>query len=172
MNPSPLFIYSELLRDTLPELPVVSRPAPQTIDPAGEDKAPIPTKRSLNILCIDDDEQILEMMKECLSPYTHRVRVASGGKHGIELFRTAILKSEPYEVVITDLGMPDMDGYQVSRAIKAESPHTPIIMMTGGGMMTKEGGETTAAVDVVVAKPPRISELNDLLLRIAKPAQE
>jgi CheY-like chemotaxis protein len=57
--------------------------------------------------------------------------VASGGEHGMELFRTAMLKNQPYEVVITDLGMPKMDGHQVAQTIKAEFPHTPVIMMTG-----------------------------------------
>ena len=163
--------YSELRRNTLPDPPEVSRHGPQTIHQAGGDKAPTTPKRSLHILCIDDDEQILEMMKDCLTHYEHRVRVASGGKYGIELFHTAMLKSEPYEVVITDLGMPDMDGYQVARTIKADYPNTPIIMMTGRGTMAKEGGEMASAVDAVVGKPPHIGELNDLLLRIVMPAR-
>jgi DNA-binding response OmpR family regulator len=152
--------------ETQPASPEVSRPGSQTINPAGGDKAPSPSKRSLHVLCIDDDESILEMMKDCLAHFGHQVRVASGGKHGIELFCTAMLKSEPYEVVITDLGMPDMDGHQVARMIKAESPGTPIIMMTGEGRNMKPGVAAASAVDVVVSKPPRIQELNELLLKI------
>ena len=167
MNSAPIFTYSELLRDTLPDPSGVPRHRPQTINPAGGDQAPSPPKRSLHVLCIDDDESVLELMKECLTHYEHRVGIASGGKHGLELFCTAILKSEPYDVVITDLGMPDMDGYQVARVIKIESPSTPVIMMTGGGTMAKEGGEMGSAVDSVVGKPPRIEELNNLLLRMA-----
>ena len=163
--------YSELRRDTLPDPPEVSRHGPQTINQAGGGKAPTTPKRSLHILCIDDDEQILEMMKDCLTHYEHQVRVASGGKYGIELFRTAILKSEPYEVVITDLAMPDIDGYQVARTIKAESPNMPIIMMTGRDMIAKEGGKMASVVDVLVDKPPHIEQLNNLLLRIVKPAK-
>ncbi|MGA2280947.1 MAG: response regulator [Verrucomicrobiota bacterium] len=163
--------YSELRHDTLPDTPEVSRHGPQTINQAGGDKAPTTPKRSLHILCIDDDEQILEMMKDCLAHYEHRVRVASGGKYGMELFRTAMLKSEPYEVVITDLVMPDMDGYQVARVIKTESPNTPIIMITGRDTLAKEGGAISSAVDAVVDKPPHIEELNNLLLRIVKPAK-
>ena len=56
----------------------------------------------------------------------------------MELFRTAMLESQPYEVVITDFGMPDMDGQHVARTIKAESPNTPVIMMTGKGAITKQ----------------------------------
>ena len=125
--------------------------------------------RSVHILCIDDDEQFLETMKDCLSHFEHQVRVASGGKRGIELFRTAVLKSQPYEVVITDLGMPDMDGQSVARAIKAESPNTPVIIMTGDGAITRTGEEMARIVDAVVNKPPHIQELNDLVLRMVAP---
>ncbi|MGO8742761.1 MAG: response regulator [Limisphaerales bacterium] len=166
-KPSPLFTCSELPRDTLPDPPEGSRPGPQTIHQAGGDQAPVPPKRSLHILCIDDDEQILEMMKDCLTHFNHRVRVASGGKYGIELFCTAILKSEPYDVVITDLSMPDVNGYEVARTIKNESPNTPIIMMTGVDTTTKDARLMSTAVDAVATKPPRMQELNDLLLRMA-----
>ncbi len=144
-------------------MPDDSQPVPQLVPTAGAGEAPAPPRRSLHVLCVDDDESILEMMKDCLTHFGHRVKVASGGKYGIELFCTAILKSEPYDVVITDLGMPDVNGYRVARTIKDESPDTPIIMMTGEGAIGKEGG----AVDVVVCKPPCIQELNDLLLRLA-----
>ena len=106
--------------------------------PAGGALPQLKQKRSLHILCIDDDAQVREFLNDCLTHFDHRVMVASGGKHGLELFRTATLKNQPYEVVITDLGMPDIDGQRVARTIKAESPNTPVIMMTGWG--TIHGG--------------------------------
>jgi DNA-binding response OmpR family regulator len=152
------------------ELPEVSRPGLQTISRAGRDMTQTKPQRSLYILFIDDDPQIREFMTVCLTQFEHRVMVASGGKQGIEMFRTAMLKNQPYEVVITDLGMPDVDGRIVARTIRTESPNTAIIMMTGWGVMMKEDGETVPDVDVVVNKPPRMHELNNLLLRMAKPA--
>ena len=168
MNTSPMLTYSEPPCDTLPDPPEVSRPCPQkTSHQAGGDQASVPPKRSLRVLCIDDDEQILEMMKDCLTHFNHRVRVASGGKYGIELFCTAILRSEPYAVVITDLSMPDVNGYEVARTIKDESPKTFIIMMTGADTTTKDAKLMSTAVDAVVGKPPNMQELNELLLRMA-----
>lgn len=158
MNTSP--------RVTCSDPPEISRPGPQTIPPADGDRAPTTPKRSLHILCIDDDALILEVTKNSLTHFEHRVRVASGGKHAIELFSTAILEKEPYDVVITDLGMPDMNGYQVARTIKDESPKTPIVMMTGGGTIKAEAGERASAVNVVIGKPPRMQQLNDMLLRL------
>jgi DNA-binding response OmpR family regulator len=126
-------------------------------------------KRSLHILCIDDDEHIRDFMTLSLTRFEHRVTVASGGKHGLELFRTATLENHPYEVVITDLGMPDIDGQCVARMIKAESPKTPVIMMTGWGTIMDDEREADLPVDAVVGKPPCMEELNDLVLRIAMP---
>jgi DNA-binding NtrC family response regulator len=123
-------------------------------------------KRSLHILCIDDDALVLEIMTRCLTRMEHRVTVASGGKHGLELFRTATLENQPYEVVITDLGMPDIDGQCVAQTIKAESPKTPVIMMTGWGTIMDDEKEADLPVDAVVGKPPCMQELNDLVLRI------
>jgi CheY-like chemotaxis protein len=142
--------------------PIQEKP-PQTMRGTSPQVKP---KRSLHILCIDDDAQVRQLLDDCLTHFNHRVMVASGGEHGMELFRTAMLKNQPYEVVITDLGMPKMDGHQVARTIKAESPNTPIIMMTGWGTIMREEGETASEVDAVIGKPPRMQELNDLLLRV------
>jgi CheY-like chemotaxis protein/anti-sigma regulatory factor (Ser/Thr protein kinase) len=122
--------------------------------------------RSLRILCIDDESQMQELLKHCLTTLDHQVTTASGGKQGVEMFRAAALQKQPYQMVITDLGMPDIDGHQVAKTIKAESPRTPIVMMTGWGTMMKEDGETAPEVDAVVGKPPRIQELNSLILQL------
>ena len=122
--------------------------------------------RALRVLCIDDEPQIRQLLNDCLTNFNHRVTVASTGKRGTELFREAMKRNQPYEAVITDLGMPEVDGHQVARTIKTESPNTPVIMLTGWGTMMKEDGETIQQVDAVVSKPPHLKELNELLLRV------
>lgn len=148
----------------------VSRHHLPTINQAGGDIGQTKPKRSLCILCIDDDPQVGELLNDCLTRLGHRVMVASGGKEGIEMFRTATLKNQPYEVVVTDMRMPDIDGRQVARTIKAESPNTPIILLTGWGAIIRDDGNTTPGVDVVVNKPPHMQELNELILRMTTPA--
>jgi DNA-binding NtrC family response regulator len=138
--------------------------------PGRDPLAQLKKKRSLHILCIDDDPLVREFLNDCLTHFQHRVKVASGGRHGLEMFRTATLQNQPYEVVITDLGMPDIDGQRVARAIKAESPKTPVILMTGWGTFREDEGEPALPVDAVVGKPPRMQELNDLILRMTSPA--
>jgi DNA-binding NtrC family response regulator len=88
----------------------------------------------------------------------------------VELFQSAHLTEARYEAVITDLGMPDFDGNKVAEAIKAISPTTPIIMMTGWGSLMKAAGEKAPGIDALVSKPPRIAEINKLLLQLTLPA--
>jgi signal transduction histidine kinase/ActR/RegA family two-component response regulator len=147
----------------------VRESVPQTVasvEPQGN------PNRSLNILCIDDEQQILQLLSDCLQSFGHRVTLASNGKKGLELFRAAGLKTPPYEAVITDLGMADLDGHQIAKIIKAESPRTPIIMMTGWGTIMKQNKETAPEVDALVGKPPNLRQLNALLLQLTDPARK
>jgi signal transduction histidine kinase/CheY-like chemotaxis protein len=143
-------------------------PIREQIAPAAPQVTPrVARQRSLNVLCIDDEMVIRDILNDSLKTFSHRVTVAPSGKDGIELFRAAIKQKTPYQAVITDLGMPEMDGHQVARIIKAESPKTPVIMLTGWGAIMKEEGETAPEVDAIIAKPARIDELNNLLLETA-----
>jgi CheY-like chemotaxis protein len=150
------------IRDKLTDQDRVIRQPAAPQDVASEVKQ----NRALRVLCIDDEPQIRQLLNDCLTNFNHRVTVASTGKRGTELFREAMKRNQPYEAVITDLGMPEVDGHQVARTIKTESPNTPVIMMTGWGTMMKEDGETVQQVDAVISKPPLIKELNELLLRV------
>jgi signal transduction histidine kinase/ActR/RegA family two-component response regulator len=150
------------IRDKLTDQDRVIRQPAAPQDVASEVKQ----NRALRVLCIDDEPQIRQLLNDCLTNFNHRVTVASTGKRGTELFREAMKRNQPYEAVITDLGMPEVDGHQVARTIKTESPNTPVIMMTGWGTMMKEDGETVQQVDAVISKPPGIKELNELLLRV------
>lgn len=146
--------------------PIREKPRTTVNSPATSFKS----KKGLNILCIDDDEPIRLLLQDCLTFYNHHVVTAADGEQGVEFFRAARLKKQPFAVVITDLGMPKMDGHQLARIIKAESPLTPIIMMTGWGTMMKEDNKPVPEVDALVGKPPRMQELNGLILQVT--AQE
>jgi two-component system sensor histidine kinase EvgS len=168
MKAFPKFIDSELLRDAQPDRRDAFRQCPPAAKPA--ETRPVPPTRSLHLLCIDDDEPILQSIRDLLAFFGHRVEVAPGGKCGVEMFCAAIQKGKPFDVVITDMNMPEVSGYAVAQMIKTESPHTPVILMTGAGNTLRDSGALSASVDVVVNKPPHLEELNALLLRMAKPA--
>lgn len=144
--------------------PVRDMPAASAHKPERPPK-PLPAMR---ILCVDDEPLLREMMKQILESGGHTVELADGGENGLATFRAALEKKEAFDVVITDLGMPYLDGRQLSRALKNESPDTPIIMLTGWGTIMKEDGDMPAQVDGVLSKPPKIAELYSMLAKVIR----
>jgi CheY-like chemotaxis protein len=125
-----------------------------------------PTARNLRILVIDDDPALNESLRNTLQADGHHVTTAGGGQEGIDAFRSARQTSEPFDIVITDLGMPYVDGRQVVDNIRASTPHTPIIMLTGWGQQLEAENEQTPRVDRLLSKPPRLQELRSALAEL------
>jgi CheY-like chemotaxis protein len=90
---------------------------------------------------------------------------ANGGREGIEAFREAHDNQKTFSVVVTDLGMPYVDGRQVANAVKSISPDSPVILLTGWGQRLQAEGDLPAHVNLVLAKPPRLRELREALAR-------
>ena len=122
--------------------------------------------RSLRILVVDDDAALNESLRSTLQEEGHHVIGAAGGQAGIDAFRGALQTAEPFDIVITDLGMPYVDGYQVAAAVRAAAPDTPIIMLTGWGKGLPEDSRAPQ-VDRLLSKPPRLQELRSALAELA-----
>ena len=122
----------------------------------------------LQILYIDDEPLLRELLKELLERDGHLVRVSDNGQSGLEAFRSARQQGNPFDVVITDLGMPYLDGRQVAKILKRESPATPVVMLTGWGTIMREDGAVPEQVDGVLSKPPRCRELRETLCRVTQ----
>jgi PAS domain S-box-containing protein len=131
--------------------------------------APPPTvfvaPRGLRILLVDDDPVLLKSLRDSLEGDGHGVTVANGGKEGIELFRTALAAKQPFSAVISDLGMPYVDGRQVASTVKSLSVSTPVLLLTGWGRRIVDEGDTPKHVDAVLAKPPKLRDLREALAR-------
>jgi CheY-like chemotaxis protein len=117
----------------------------------------------LRILIVDDDPLILQSVRHILEVDGHSVEVADGGQAGIDAFAAADVRGEPFEVVITDLGMPHVDGRTLAAAVKAITPDMPVVMLTGWGHRLLADGERPEHVDRVLCKPPKIAELRKAL---------
>lgn len=162
-------IESEVDKGTTVRLVLPVSPTPQSkTAPVGGAEQP---DRSLRVLFIDDEPVLREMIEEVLSFHQHQVESADGGEAGVAMFEKAKAKRRPFDVVITDLGMPGMDGKQVAERIKALSPKTPIILLTGWGMMLDEKGRGMSNVDALLNKPPRLNDLLQALAKVVSPAQ-
>jgi CheY-like chemotaxis protein/anti-sigma regulatory factor (Ser/Thr protein kinase) len=138
------------------------------VEPAPQPVATIEVPRELDLLLVDDDPILLNSLREILQLDGHRIRTASGGQAGIEMFRDSLLPGgSPIDLVITDLGMPHVDGRQVAGAIKLASPATPVVMLTGWGERLLAEARTPPHVDRVLGKPPRLRELRAALAELA-----
>jgi len=120
----------------------------------------------MHILCIDDEPLLRDLIKDLLESDGHTVHVADGGQTGIAAFRAA-QQDRAFDAIITDLGMPFVDGRQVARILKSESPATPVILLTGWGAFMNADGELPEHVDRVLSKPPRAKELRKTLSQLA-----
>jgi len=74
-----------------------------------------------------------------------------------------------FAAVITDLGMPYVDGRKVAGAVKDTSPSTPVIMLTGWGQRLVAEGDIPLHVDRVLSKPPKLRELRETLAHCCQP---
>jgi CheY-like chemotaxis protein len=104
-------------------------------------------------------------LQEILEADGHTITAADGGQAGIDAFLAQHATGSPFEVVITDLGMPHIDGRRVSAAVKGASPDTVVVMLTGWGQRLVASGDIPAHVDRVLSKPPKLRELRDALAR-------
>ena len=88
----------------------------------------LPEKKMLQkrILLVDDESIILETYSSLLSEKGFSVVTASSGREALERF-----SRDSFDLVITDLAMPDGDGFKLLEEIKEISPHTPVIVFTG-----------------------------------------
>ncbi len=143
-------------------LRVAKHPVPAH-EPAPAPTGPMPHR----VLVVDDDPLVAATLNHALQTDGHAVLVAQGGQEGIDHFRQALEGGEPFDLVITDLGMPHVDGRQVALAIKTASKSTPVILLTGWGQRLDAEGELPMHVDEVLSKPPSLVQLREAIARVA-----
>lgn len=109
-----------------------------------------------HILLIDDDLRFRKTLRLALDSHGYKVTEAAGGKEALDL----IVPKDP-DVIVLDWQMPDMDGIQTCRILRARSK-VPIIIVSGNRSNSREAALEAGANDYV----PKPFSLNDLLIRI------
>jgi len=104
--------------------------------------------RRARILVIDDEDSVRDVLSRMLKTKGHKVVVAPNGEEGIERF-----KSETFDLVFTDLGMPKLSGWDVGKTIKEMNPKTPIAMITGWGVELDREKLNESGIDLIISKP-------------------
>jgi signal transduction histidine kinase len=115
-----------------------------------------PRTSGMRIVVVDDNEEMREMLCEALEGMNYEVHAAGDGKHGLEL----VLSLHP-DVALVDIGLPEMDGYAVARAIRerfnGDSPR--LVAMTGYGQPSDRDRTREAGFDSHLVKPVSLEQI-------------
>ncbi len=106
------------------------------------------------ILVIDDEPDIADVLREALVAEGHLVETALSGLDGVKKAKLA-----DFDVVFTDLGMPDMSGWEVATQIRDHAPRIPVVLVTGWGATLDDDEVRRHAIAAVVHKPFDLSDL-------------
>jgi CheY-like chemotaxis protein len=108
------------------------------------------------VLVVDDDEAIRSLLSRTLSFIGYDVSHAGNGLEASTLFFTG-----SYDLVVTDFEMPLMNGWELARLVKEQSPHTPVIVITGTRDDKHWEKLNTRYVDAIIPKPFRLKEIQE-----------
>lgn len=115
--------------------------------------------RQHTILWVDDDPEIASLARSYIASLGHLGDVATGGDEAL-----ALARRNAYSVVITDVGMPGMNGLDLARCIHRDiDPRLPIIVLTGWGDSVADTGQLPASVVHVISKPIRLDAVREML---------
>jgi DNA-binding NtrC family response regulator len=113
----------------------------------------------LRILVVDDDENIREILNDTLSMAGHHIILSCNGEEALKFFY-----DQEFDLVITDLGMPGISGWEVNRRIKKTHPEKPVVIISGWGAQLTEEEIKASKVDLVLSKPFNL----DQIIEVAK----
>jgi PAS domain S-box-containing protein len=122
---------------------------------------------SLRILVVDDEEFVRETLAEMLEDLKHKVTRVDSGKAAVEW-----VESEQFDVVFTDLAMPEMDGWETAREIKNIRPTLPVVLVTGYGATAKPPSGELDLVAGIIGKPFDFDQVTATLCRVFTRSEE
>jgi GAF domain-containing protein/CheY-like chemotaxis protein len=121
---------------------------------------PLPT---LRCLVVDDEPTVRTVLADVLTAAGHQVVEAADGAEAIER-----LGGASFDVVLTDLAMPRVSGWQVARAAKQAAPGVPVFLVTGFGVELSADERRANGVDAVLVKPLQIQDILDAVAEVAR----
>jgi signal transduction histidine kinase/CheY-like chemotaxis protein len=122
--------------------------------------------KQLSILVIDDEEFVRETLGEIVSALGHEVETADSGRVALEKIATG-----HFDVVFTDLAMPEMDGWETTRAIRQLKPGIPVVLVTGYGATTEAPNGEPNLVNAIIGKPFAFDQVTAVLAKVYSEAE-
>jgi DNA-binding response OmpR family regulator len=108
----------------------------------------------MKILVVEDEHKIANSIKKGLEQESYAVDVAYDGTDGYDL-----ASSEDYDVIVLDLMLPEIDGLEICRKLRAENIHTPILILTAKGELDDKVKGLNSGADDYLVKPFAFAEL-------------
>ncbi len=146
------------------QLPVAENVAGnQLVDEVVATALPLGQSSQTRILVVDDQEYVRDLLRDILEKEGCKVTVAAGGHEALSLF-----DKEDFDAIFTDVGMPVMNGWELSQAVRERNNDIPLAVITGWGEAVGSHERKAARVDWVVAKPfdtPQIAEIAQEVFR-------
>jgi CheY-like chemotaxis protein len=130
--------------------------------PAPAPDGPLPLFR---VLVVDDEEPVLSVLADLLRALGQDVVQALGGAAGLAAFR-----EREFDVVFSDLGMPEVNGWDLALAIKSERPATAVVLATGWGYQLEGTTAQAHGVDLVMPKPFSLEDVERVLRQLRESA--
>jgi len=132
------------------------------VEQSPHNDGPAPT--ALRALVVDDEEAVLSVLAEMLRGSGHQVVTALGGLAAIET-----LRGQSFDVVFTDLGMPEVTGWDLASIVKARRPECAVVLVSGWGFQLEEEAAHSRVVDRVMAKPFSFGDVEATLRALFEP---
>jgi signal transduction histidine kinase/ActR/RegA family two-component response regulator len=130
-------------------------------------QVPVTSSRSLRVLVIDDEVAIRNFLEMGLSQLGHRPRITADGRQGLKAFA-----EERFDVVLTDLDMPEVSGEEVARTIAQKAPGTPVVLLTGWADRLQQEIGSIEGVAHILSKPVTIANLSATLTAVSAQPSE
>jgi two-component system copper resistance phosphate regulon response regulator CusR len=112
----------------------------------------------MKILVVEDEERLASFIRKGIAAEGYEVDVAHDGRTGLSLFRR-----DSYDIIILDVNLPQMNGFDLCRAIRSENEAVPVLMLTALDSLADKADGFNAGADDYLAKP---FEFQELLLRL------
>lgn len=110
--------------------------------------------RGRRILVVDDDKSMLGLYEDFFSFTQNDITVCQSGREALEKVRR-----EKFDIVLADLAMPEVSGFEIARAVKTVNPHTPVVLVTAFSNEELERTYRNRGFDALVTKPFEAKEL-------------
>lgn len=112
------------------------------------------TMEEIQVLVVEDEKKIADSISKGLRELSYQVETAYDGPIGLRLF-----ESRPFHIVITDINLPGLNGYELCKAIRSRNRHVPIIMLTALSATDDKIEGFDAGADDYMVKPFEFKEL-------------